>query len=431
MPIRRAILLTLSYTSQFQYPLTARQLWQRLIILPGDENVDHRQFAEALLWLRDNKFILFQNGYFFLSYAKFDEKERKTRSLEAKKKLPDLEPLLRLCKSLPWVRAVAITGSMGVEQAKVDDDIDLLIVTSKNRLWITRMILIALAEILGKHRSRLGRAKSGWCFNLWLESDQLAVGLKSRSVYTAYEVIQAKWVLDKDAVRNWFYITNSWVKGILPNSEISVSFGALRNQSVSNNLFLNIVNALAYFFQRLYMVGHITRETVSPSVAFFHPRDTRGQIFDNWKQSLSFNKTVLVTGVFDILHEEHIRFLRASRSLGDKLVVGIESDIRVRRIKGKGRPINKSQLRKSQLEALGFIDKVIVLPEQFSKPVDHLRLLQAVSPSILAVSSHTPHLKEKRDLMAKIGGELRVVLEENPEISTTKLIARKELRAKK
>ncbi|NCN24339.1 MAG: hypothetical protein GW945_02540, partial [Candidatus Pacebacteria bacterium] len=66
MPIRRAILLTLSYTSQFQYPLTARQLWQRLIILPGDENVDHRQFAEALLWLRDNKFILFQNGYFFL-----------------------------------------------------------------------------------------------------------------------------------------------------------------------------------------------------------------------------------------------------------------------------------------------------------------------------------------------------------------------------
>lgn len=431
MPIRRAILLSLSYTSQFQYPLTARELWQRLILPNNVGNVDFHKFAEALIWLRNNNFISFQNGYFFLKTAQFDEKERKVRSLQAKNKLPDLEPLLKLCKNLPWVRAVAITGSVGVGQAKLDDDVDLLIVTSKNRLWITRALIIAFAEILGKHRSRLGRAKSGWCFNLWLESDKLAVGSKSRSVYTAYEVIQAKWVLDKDTVQNWFYFTNSWVSRILPNSKNSVSHHALQNQSIGSNLFFNLINISAYFFQRLYMVGHITSETISLSVAFFHPRDTRGLIFKNWKQSLSLNKSVLVTGVFDILHQEHIRFLRAARSLGTKLVVGIESDIRVRRIKGKGRPINRSSFRRSQLAALDFVDEIIVLPEQFSKPSDHLRLLQAVSPSILAVSSHTPHLKEKQILMAKIGGELRVVLEENPAISTTKLLARKDNHAKK
>ena len=387
-------------------------------------------FVESLLWLRDNKYIIYSSGYFFLQTAGFDQKLREKREQEAKNKLVELEPLLRFCKFLPWVRAVAITGSVAVLQAKADDDVDLLIVTAKNRLWITRVVIIAFAEFLGKHRSRKSLAQSGWCLNLWLESDKLAVNAKTRSVYTAYEVIQAKWVLDKDSVQSWFYLTNAWVRKILPNAPIQVSLHSLQLQSVSENIFVEVSNLLAYFFQRLYMSGHITRETVSLSMAFFHPRDTRGLIFKNWKKSCEVDKTVLVTGVFDILHQEHIRFLRVSRALGTKLVVGIESDIRVRKIKGKGRPINESNVRIMQLEALGFIDEIILLPEEFSKPFDHLRLLQDVCPSILAVSSHTPHLKEKQKLMSEIGGEVKVVLEENPAISTTKIIARKETDAK-
>ena len=393
--------------------------------------LDFVTFTEALVWLRDNNFISFRNGCFFLTTATFDINERKIRSLQARKKLLELRTLLDFCKNLSWVRGVAVTGSVGVGQADADDDVDLLVVTSKNRLWITRVVLIVFAEILGKHRSRTGSSENEWCFNLWLESDKLSVHPASRSIYTAYEVIQAKWLLDKDSIQNWFYFSNMWVRKILPNSQINVSNKSLRHQPFSQNIFFDFLDLLSYLFQRIYMNSHITRERVSLSAAFFHPRDTKGIIFQRWKTSLSPKATVLVTGVFDVLHHEHLHFLRASRSLGGKLVVGIESDKRVRRIKGKDRPINKSSERRKRLEELDFIDSVIVLPEKFSQPIDHLHLLQSIKPSILAVSSHTPHLDEKRRLMAKIGGVVRVVLEQNPAISTTKLIARKEMNVKK
>ena len=131
---------------------------------------------------------------------------------------------------------------------------------------------------------------------------------------------------------------------------------------------------------------------------------------------------VLVTGVFDILHTEHIKFLKKAKALGEELIVGIESDKRVRQIKGEGRPINNQEVRKKNLEKLGLADKVLILPEKFSLPEQHLKFLQQVKPDILAVSSHTAHQKEKSKLMELVGGKLMVVHQYNPEVSTTKMI---------
>ncbi|GIK84506.1 MAG: hypothetical protein BroJett025_11280 [Patescibacteria group bacterium] len=133
-------------------------------------------------------------------------------------------------------------------------------------------------------------------------------------------------------------------------------------------------------------------------------------------------KKVLVTGVFDVLHEEHRNFLKKAKSLGEYLVVGIESDVRVRQIKGEGRPVNTEQLRKKNVEALAIADEVFILPEQFSKPEDHSTLIQKIRPDYLAVSSHTKHLDKKQAILEQFGGEVVVVHEYNPKISTTKLL---------
>jgi D-beta-D-heptose 7-phosphate kinase / D-beta-D-heptose 1-phosphate adenosyltransferase len=134
------------------------------------------------------------------------------------------------------------------------------------------------------------------------------------------------------------------------------------------------------------------------------------------------NSIVLVTGVFDILHFEHEKFLKKASELGEVLIVGIESDKRVRQIKGEGRPINIQDKRVENLLSLGVADSVFVLPENFNKPEDHLKLLNKIKPNFLAVSSHTDHLEEKKKLMKKVGGELVVVHDQNLEISSTKMI---------
>lgn len=134
-------------------------------------------------------------------------------------------------------------------------------------------------------------------------------------------------------------------------------------------------------------------------------------------------KIVLVTGVFDILHAEHQAFLGEAKKLGDFLLVGIESDVRVRKLKGEGRPVNSQDLRVHNLLNWQIADEVFILPEQFSSPQDHEDLIALIQPSFLAVSAHTPHQAEKKRLVEKYGGELRIVLEHNPEISTTKILA--------
>lgn len=69
-------------------------------------------------------------------------------------------------------------------------------------------------------------------------------------------------------------------------------------------------------------------------------------------------KKIFVNGTFDILHTGHLELLAYARSLGDFLYVGIDSDRRVKELKGSSRPINNQQERKTMLEALRHVDSV-------------------------------------------------------------------------
>lgn len=131
---------------------------------------------------------------------------------------------------------------------------------------------------------------------------------------------------------------------------------------------------------------------------------------------------VLVTGVFDLLHQEHINFLEKAKHLGDLLIVGVESDTRVKRLKGSGRPIDSQKKRVAKLQGLDCVDLVFVLPEKFDKPADHLSLAQMIRPTYLAVSSHSPHLSAKQAIMNQVGAQVKVVHQQNPKISTSIII---------
>ncbi len=131
---------------------------------------------------------------------------------------------------------------------------------------------------------------------------------------------------------------------------------------------------------------------------------------------------VLTTGVFDVLHDEHVNFLRKAKELGDMLIVGIESDVRVRKIKGKTRPVNGQDSRIKNLEKLGFIDRLFILPEEFDTRASRERLIAEIRPDYFAVSSHSPFIDNKRQIVEKYGGKLVVVHEHNPAISSSVLI---------
>lgn len=74
-------------------------------------------------------------------------------------------------------------------------------------------------------------------------------------------------------------------------------------------------------------------------------------------------KTVFTNGCFDILHRGHLEYLKESGWWGNRLIVGLNSDDSVRRLKGSSRPINNQEDRKFALECLSFVDKVIIFDE--------------------------------------------------------------------
>lgn len=139
----------------------------------------------------------------------------------------------------------------------------------------------------------------------------------------------------------------------------------------------------------------------------------------------------LVTGVFDVLHQEHRNFLVKARATADLLVIGLESDLRVRQMKGEGRPINKQAKRLTNLKAWDLADFIFILPEQFSKPDDHRRLIGRIKPDFLAVSSHTSHQREKAAILAEFGAKLVVVHDFNPGFSSSQIINERQAQEKK
>ena len=87
---------------------------------------------------------------------------------------------------------------------------------------------------------------------------------------------------------------------------------------------------------------------------------------------------IFTNGVFDILHVGHLNYLKKSKHLGSRLIVGINSDSSVKRLKGEDRPINNQEDRKFFLENLKWVDSVYIFEEDTP-----LELIKKINPDII------------------------------------------------
>jgi D-glycero-beta-D-manno-heptose 1-phosphate adenylyltransferase len=116
-------------------------------------------------------------------------------------------------------------------------------------------------------------------------------------------------------------------------------------------------------------------------------------------------RVVLANGCFDVLHVGHVRYLAGARELGDVLVVGVNSDAQVARLKGPGRPIMPATERAELVDALDFVTYVIV----FDEPTVE-ELLLALKPDVHAKGTdYTIDSVPERDVVRSYGGRVAIV----------------------
>lgn len=126
---------------------------------------------------------------------------------------------------------------------------------------------------------------------------------------------------------------------------------------------------------------------------------------ETFRQDNANKKIVFTNGCFDILHVGHKRYLQEAASLGDILVVGVNSDESVKKLKGPTRPVNPEQDRVEMLCAMGFIDYVIVFCED--TPYE---LIKKIKPDVLVKGGdYKPEEVVGKDIVEARGGELKLI----------------------
>lgn len=117
---------------------------------------------------------------------------------------------------------------------------------------------------------------------------------------------------------------------------------------------------------------------------------------------------VLVGGCFDILHIGHIKFLEEAKKVGAFLIVLLESDENVKKLKGKNRPLFSQKERAQVLSSLSSIDHIILLPPM-GNDQDYNQVISQLKPDVIAVTENDPLLAKKRQLAEMVGGKIKII----------------------
>lgn len=284
-PLQKAILKTLIYADLFDYPLTLDELYRFLVV---GESPTLPDFKKLLSQITTNDSRINTNKkYFFLKGREDLVELRKKREKWSQEKIVIAKEIAQKLKFIPWIKMIGISGALAMNNVQENDDIDFIVLTARNRLWLTRGATVIFLLLLGKYR-RGKKVKNMICPNIFLTEDNLAVPQNERNLYSAHEVAQVKMLWEKDNLYHKFLLSNNWVLKFLPNSQIH---SKPRKQEM--NFFKgdergmgNFLELLAKKLQLWYMKKKRTIEKVSGKRAFFHPQDCTNLVLKEYKKKL-------------------------------------------------------------------------------------------------------------------------------------------------
>jgi rfaE bifunctional protein nucleotidyltransferase chain/domain len=132
-------------------------------------------------------------------------------------------------------------------------------------------------------------------------------------------------------------------------------------------------------------------------------REELRQRVQGWRRA--GERITLANGAFDLLHVGHVRYLHGAKAIGGRLVVAINSDESVQKLKGEGRPIMPAEERAEIVAALADVDAVVIFSE-----LDVRAIIREIRPDIQAKGTdYTADSVPERDAMMECGGRVEIV----------------------
>lgn len=202
------ILRTLLYFDIFRHPLTAGEVYR---FLPSNSTTP-KEVSDACLRPPLAAIIQSGNGYYSLLPNAEHElllRERVEKEQRARRYLSIAQVMARIIRRFPFVRGICVSGELSKGVASIDGDIDYLLITANDRLWIARTLLILFKKTF------LLNSKKYFCLNHFVA--ERSVASRNRSLYAALEIATLIPLTDYDRYDS-YQSANAWIRDYLPNA---------------------------------------------------------------------------------------------------------------------------------------------------------------------------------------------------------------------
>lgn len=227
--IKEHILTTLAYFDMFNYPLTRAEVY---LFLKDKHN--YELFDIAIQNLLDERVIHLFDKFYTLKNDQYLIVRRNEGNKKAAELIKIAEKVGNLLIRFPFVRGIAISGSLSKNFADENSDVDLFIITEKNRLWIARTIMHCFKKL-----TFLFNKEHLFCMNYYIDMQHLEIAEKN--IYTAIE-IGTLIPLQGDIVFDKFFAANTWTRKFLPNKNMRISSAKPLKSPWLKSLFEYLLN---------------------------------------------------------------------------------------------------------------------------------------------------------------------------------------------
>jgi predicted nucleotidyltransferase len=278
-----AIKKTLAYRSIFKYPVSKYQLKTYLIT---DKEFKNRIIDKSIEHLLHRGFIKEKNKKYFLPGIKPIEWHEKM--VLTKKTIGKNEGILRLLGKIPWVNLLAVTGSVAAYNTKSDSDIDVLIISSKNRLWITRFFVTLILKITKKFPIIDGE-KGKVCTNLFIDEKNLSWDLDKRNVFVAQDIVLMQPIVDKGNTYLKFLNNNKWISNYFAQFHVCTP-GVNPTRNSFSSPVMDFIEKIFIKAQIFHMRKKQTTEITTQYLIHFNKNDNSQRILTSYKKVLENRK---------------------------------------------------------------------------------------------------------------------------------------------
>jgi len=279
----RDISRTLAYSSVFNYPMSKFQLYNFLI---SDRTYNPKFFNTNLERLVKNKIINETENKFYLYKSKTINWDQRYKI--SKNKITKHTKIFKMLNKIPWIELVAVTGSVSNYNASQNTDIDLFIITKRNRVWVSRLFVVVILKIFNKYRKG---TKNDFCANLYVDCSDMLWSKEERNIYIAHSIVTMQPIINKNDCYVKYLNKNYWIFDYFKHFSITVNKhkSKIKTKHTRNHLF-DLIESAFMATQKLYMSSKITSEKATKKFIHFNKNDHSFETLKKYKKVLSNRK---------------------------------------------------------------------------------------------------------------------------------------------